>query len=723
MKFLRRASLYVAILALGVVLAYFFIIRSPASRVLDELLTHINDTQIISLDDYILPELCEDPFIRELADQNIIVGHRILNSLRMDNNDVKVNASLVSEYGAFDVGFVMTKVNNKWFISQFPRVIHIGAAVPIWVLDSGNKAIEYKIDVDGTHLNCMLPSSGNTMNIGMPISLILVEDYVVQYQELIPKRLYRIMSSSKDFIEDAILGYIPVESSLSIYQVANGSPSFLNKGILPIGIADVTLYHSPSNENMDLVAYIDPSKMPNDVIRIVLNDSDYQGLYHKEVSISSNQGAFVKNLVDSLEYSMEAGDKLTFKYDTESGTAVYKGDNLLGSSHNRWYILPKNGGNITVNSIKRARSRDSNGTTYRGNMEISSNQEGLVIINEVNLEEYLYSVVPSEMPVKFGLESLKVQAIAARSYAVRCFKSTGYSSLGAHADDSVSSQMYNNIEENPIAIQAVEETQGLIPVYDGNVIDARFFSTSCGYTSNFHETWSIDDVFPSVEVPYLVARPQFTGDAPSLYNEENFRTFINQKELMSYDQFSPFFRWSLNMQRQQLEAALYKNLSGLQKAQPQFVLTRGKDGSFSQLPIPEDIGMLQNIAVISRGQGGNIMELEITTTSGIYKIIKELNIRQLLKPVNLVPDEEPIEILRHDGSVVKDFSILPSAFFYFDIHRDTNGNISDVTITGGGYGHGVGMSQYGVYGLSLLGKTYTEIIEHFYPGTELHNLY
>ena len=97
MKFLRRASLYVAILALGVVLAYFFIIRSPASRVLDELLTHINDTQIISLDDYILPELCEDPFIRELADQNIIVGHRILNSLRRDKNDVNVNASLVSE--------------------------------------------------------------------------------------------------------------------------------------------------------------------------------------------------------------------------------------------------------------------------------------------------------------------------------------------------------------------------------------------------------------------------------------------------------------------------------------------------------------------------------------------------------------------------------------------------------------------------------------------------
>ena len=110
-----------AILVLGGILAYFFIIKNPASRSLDELLTRINDTRNISLDDYILPELNEDPFIRELADQNIIVDHRILGSQRWDNNDVKINVSLISEYGAFDVGFIMTKVNNKWFVSQFPE--------------------------------------------------------------------------------------------------------------------------------------------------------------------------------------------------------------------------------------------------------------------------------------------------------------------------------------------------------------------------------------------------------------------------------------------------------------------------------------------------------------------------------------------------------------------------------------------------------------------------
>ena len=169
------------------------------------------------------------------------------------------------------------------------------------------------------------------------------------------------------------------------------------------------------------------------------------------------------------------------------------------------------------------------------------------------------------MPIKFGLESLKVQAIAARSYAVRSLKSRGYASLGAHVDDSTSSQMYNNIQEQPIAIQAVDETRGLVPVFEGEIIDARFFSTSCGYTANFHETWSVDNVFPSTEIPYLTAQPQFEGDAPSLYNEENFRAFINQKNLQGYDRYSPFFRWTFTMKREQLEAVLQQNLAILTK--------------------------------------------------------------------------------------------------------------------------------------------------------------
>ena len=83
--------------------------------------------------------------------------------------------------------------------------------------------------------------------------------------------------------------------------------------------------------------------------------------------------------------------------------------------------------------------------------------------------------MPSEMPVKFGLEALKVQAIASRSYALRCLASTGYAEFGAHVDDSTASQVYNSISEQSISVQAVNETRGLAAFYEGQVIDARFF--------------------------------------------------------------------------------------------------------------------------------------------------------------------------------------------------------------------------------------------------------
>ena len=131
-------------------------------------------------------------------------------------------------------------------------------------------------------------------------------------------------------------------------------------------------------------------------------------------------------------------------------------------------------------------------------------------------------------------------------------------------------------------------------------------------------------------------KSSISGDAPSLYNEENFRAFIDQWEINGYDKFSPYFRWTVSFTRKQLEAVINKNLSNLQKSQPAFILTKGSDGAFISKEIPEDIGELQNIEVVRRGEGGNIMELEISTTHGIFKIIKELNIRRLLQPTNLI---------------------------------------------------------------------------------------
>lgn len=101
--------------------------------------------------------------------------------------------------------------------------------------------------------------------------------------------------------------------------------------------------------------------------------------------------------------------------------------------------------------------------------------------------------------------------------------------------------------------------------------------------------------------------------------------------------------------------------------------------------------------------------MEITTANGIFKIRKEYNIRQALKPVNFL-NNDPMELYCHDGSVRENFPLLPSAFAYIDFYRDTEGSIIELSICGGGYGHSVGMSQYGTYGLTLMGKAWQDIL-------------
>ena len=105
----------------------------------------------------------------------------------------------------------------------------------------------------------------------------------------------------------------------------------------------------------------------------------------------------------------------------------------------------------------------------------------MLLINELALEEYLYAVVPSEMPTYYGIEALKVQAVCARSYAYRHLLANSLSRYGAHVDDSVSYQVYNNIPENEESVLAVKDTYGRVIEYEGEIITAYYFSTKWAY--------------------------------------------------------------------------------------------------------------------------------------------------------------------------------------------------------------------------------------------------
>ncbi|MDL2248591.1 SpoIID/LytB domain-containing protein [Tyzzerella sp. OttesenSCG-928-J15] len=386
----------------------------------------------------------------------------------------------------------------------------------------------------------------------------------------------------------------------------------------------------------------------------------------------------------------------------------------------RIYIKPLTG-KIALSSI----NRDCGAPAYRGLIEISPTNGGYIIVNEISLEEYLYSVVPSEMPLSYGIEALKVQAVTARSYAYNQFYANTFHQYGANVCDSVISQVYNNIAESDISIQAVDETKGLCLTHDSAVISANFFSTSAGVTANNGEVWadSVTKKFPAQTSVYLQAKTHYqTADYGDLSIEENMAGFIKNKDIESYDSFTNWFRWYTEMTAEEISASINANLKERYEASPKLIKTLQADGVFRSRPV-ESIGNLVNIEVVKRGESGNIMALKIAGTQNTILVNTEYNIRTLLRPKQYTDSEKPVILTLADGKERENYSLMPSAFFAMERMTDGEGKILYVKFYGGGNGHGVGMSQTGVKGMVDKGKTFEEVLEHYYNGTVVEKMY
>lgn len=143
---------------------------------------------------------------------------------------------------------------------------------------------------------------------------------------------------------------------------------------------------------------------------------------------------------------------------------------------------------IQVDSITRAVS--GRHPKYRGKFEIAKyGSSSLLLINIIKLEDYLKQVVGSEMPKSFGLEALKIQAVAARTYAVNAAVTSKYKKYNFDLVDTVASQVYNNKDEAEIVDKAIKKTKGKVLTHDGDIIPAFFYSTSGGYSSTPKEIW------------------------------------------------------------------------------------------------------------------------------------------------------------------------------------------------------------------------------------------
>lgn len=420
----------------------------------------------------------------------------------------------------------------------------------------------------------------------------------------------------------------------------------------------------------------------SDIVRVGITDNKFQNVLKQELVVfGTSECEICDKLSRKIIARVPANTNIIIRHSTNGLFAMINGQSVI--LQDIVIVCPQ--GLLGVEGLLRKGQQ----ALYHGAFEIaqSSSKDGFYLINIVEIQEYLKGVVPNEMPVSFGLEALKAQAVAARNYVLTP-RTQAYKEF--NVVDSVASQVYFGANtEDDLATRAVMETDGIVALYDNQLILALYSSTAGGYTESYSNAFSdpYTKMFPAQSKPYLIAVPD-KSDFKILDNEVDADAFYKVK-VPSFDINSPYYRWIKEWTSQELEDVLKVTLPAQSKTGFIHPVVRQN----------EDIGKIKDIKVMRRGNSGKIIELEIMTTKGCYCVSKELVIRRVFQ---------------------KNGISLPSANALFEKQTDNLGNVQKIIVYGGGFGHGVGMSQFGAgYMATKLNQPYYNILRHYYTGINL----
>lgn len=415
------------------------------------------------------------------------------------------------------------------------------------------------------------------------------------------------------------------------------------------------------------------------LVRVLISDTKSGRYDHTSLAITSAE-----------EYFVFDGQNFLFKSEPDKTTNItVDNDFILFANAGKIYKVLK-ANKVFINSKQplsvASLCKKSKPALYAGLLELSiNNTNKLKLINILDVEEYLKGVVPNEMPVYFGLEALKAQAVAARGYV---FRENTDQNRDYDVSDTTSSQVYfGKNTHDELSDRAVDETKGQFALYNGDIILSLYSSTAGGHTENYENVFSTSNgkkiKYPSDPISYLKGVKDTKGDY-DLSDETLARVFWENK-VKTYDIDSPLYRWDYTWGKDELENILKKTLK--QQSSSGFVKPK--------LENEADFGEILDISVLKRGVSGKAMYVKIETTKGIWYIAKEITIRKIFQYNN---------------------KWLPSGNVFFDIKSDDTGKITDIRAFGGGFGHGVGLSQYGAGYMAKHGFKYDDILKHYYTG-------
>ena len=400
-----------------------------------------------------------------------------------------------------------------------------------------------------------------------------------------------------------------------------------------------------------------------------------------------------------------------FSAKTEAGMIVFSGEThqeICRSESIR--LTPEKGSTFSLFSVtigKRFHWERAEHQTFQGDLILTVHQDGkITVINEIHLEDYLESVISSEMRGDAPIEFLKTHAILSRSWllatldrkkrgsdrlrradktaqtdgvVMRWYDREDHERFDVCADDHC--QRYQGITKiaSEQAGEAVRETEGFIMTHQGQICDARYSKACGGITENFDTAW--DDI----GVPYLRSISDASIPHPPVTTEEEASAWIlsspeaycRMKDERLLERILPdfdretkgFFRWRVEYSRPELEQIL-REKSGL------------------------DFGRLREISPLRRGPSGRISQLKIVGSKRSFVVGKELEIRRWLSRSHLFSSAFIVKV---EGE-------------QFVFH-------------GAGWGHGVGLCQIGAAVMASRGFSANEILKHYFRGIEIEKIY
>lgn len=358
---------------------------------------------------------------------------------------------------------------------------------------------------------------------------------------------------------------------------------------------------------------------------------------------------------------------------------------------------------------------------FKGELKIIVEDDRLTAINIIPIEDYLTSVISSEMSATASLELLKAHAVISRSWLLNKLKvANGKLKVIMHPDNTANfelstlpsqlikwydheahknfdvcaddhCQRYQGITRasTPQAIETVFATRGEVLMYEGEICDARFSKCCGGAFEEFQNCWE------NVKHPYLIGQrdsktetrlPDLTKEAeadkwirtsPAAFCNTHNKQVLSQV-LNNYDQeTTDFYRWRVCYSQQELSELIHKR-SGI------------------------EFGKIIDLIPVERGTSGRLVRLKIVGTLRTLIIGKELEIRRTLSSSHLYSSAFVV-----DKEYKEDEKEIPSRFI----------------LTGSGWGHGVGLCQIGAAVMGEQGYKYKEILSHYYPGSAIEQQY